>query len=110
MEDMLGSRMREVTRRLFQDYLNMRALTEVRIPDVVDADGIERTRIEHGRTRTQATVFGKVTATRIAYRGTAKADLHVADAALNMPSGMSSVRSPPCSGRRPMSSASRVRA
>jgi hypothetical protein len=90
LEDMLGSRMREVTRRLFQDHLNLRALTETRVPDVVDADGIERTRIEHGRTRTLATVFGKVTATRIAYRGTGAADLHVADAALNMPSGMHS--------------------
>jgi hypothetical protein len=90
LEDMLGSRMREVTRALFQDHLNLRALTETRVPDVVDADGIERMRIEHGRTRTLATVFGKVTATRIAYRGTGIADLHVADAALNMPSGMHS--------------------
>jgi len=90
LEDMLGSRMREVTRALFQDHLNLRALTEVRVPDVVDADGIERTRIEHGRTRTLSTVFGKVTATRIAYRGTGVADLHVADAVLNMPAGMHS--------------------
>ena len=37
-----------------------------------------------------ATVFGKVTATRIAYRGTGVADLHLADAVLNMPAGMHS--------------------
>jgi hypothetical protein len=90
LEDMLGARMREVTRALFQDHMSLRALTEVRVPDVVDADGIERTRIERGRTRILATVFGKVTATRIAYRGTGVADLHVADAALNMPAGMHS--------------------
>lgn len=90
LEDMLGARMREVTRSLFQDHLNLRALTEVRVPGVVDADGTERTRIEHGRTRILATVFGKVTATRIAYRGAGVADLHPADAALNMPAGMHS--------------------
>ncbi|WP_037854540.1 ISKra4 family transposase [Streptomyces sp. NRRL S-1824] len=90
LEDMLSARMREVTRALFQDHMNLRALTEARVPDVVDADGIERTRIEHGRTRILATVFGKVTATRIAYRGTGVPDLHPADAALNMPAGMHS--------------------
>lgn len=67
--DPLGSRMREVPRSLFQDHLNLRTLTETRGADVVDTDGVERTRIEHGRPRVLATVFGKVTATRIAYRG-----------------------------------------
>lgn len=70
LEDMLGLAMREVTRSLFQDHLRLRALTEVRVADVVDAHGVERTRIERGRTRILGTVFGKVTATRIAYRGT----------------------------------------
>jgi hypothetical protein len=90
LEDLLGSRMREVTRSLFQDHLNLRTLTETRVADVVDADGVERTRIERGRPRVLATVFGKVTATRIAYRGNGVADLHVADAVLNMPAGMHS--------------------
>jgi hypothetical protein len=90
LEDLLGSRMREVTRSLFQDHLNLRALTEIRVAGVVDADGVERTRIERGRRRVLATVFGKVTATRIAYRGSGVADLHVADAVLNMPAGMHS--------------------
>ncbi|GAB3177983.1 hypothetical protein GCM10027162_28330 [Streptomyces incanus] len=90
LEDLLDSRMREVTRSLFQDHLNLRALTERRVADVVDAGGVERTRIERGRGRVLATVFGKVTATRIAYRGNGVADLHVADAVLNMPVGMHS--------------------
>jgi hypothetical protein len=60
----------------------------VRVADVVDAQGVERTRIERGRTRILGSVFGKVTATRIAYRGTGVADLHPADAVLNMPEGM----------------------
>jgi hypothetical protein len=91
LEDMLGLRMREVTRSLFQNHLNLRALTETRVADVVDANGVARTRIEHGRGRILATVFGKVTTTRIAYWGTGVvADLHVADAVLNMPAGMHS--------------------
>lgn len=35
-------------------------------------------------------MFGKVTVTRIAYRGTGMADLHPADAVLNLPDGMHS--------------------
>ena len=91
LEDMLGSRMREVTRHAVPGP-----------PDAAGADrgaacrrswtraGCERTRIERGRRRVLATVFGKVTATRIAYRGTGVADLHPADAVLNLPAGMHS--------------------
>ncbi|MEU0374406.1 hypothetical protein ABZ070_29970 [Streptomyces sp. NPDC006283] len=56
----------------------------------MDAVGVERTRIERGRRRMLATVFGKVTVPRIAYRGTRVADLHPADAVLNPPDGMHS--------------------
>jgi hypothetical protein len=90
LENLLGSRMREVTRQLYQDHLRLRAMTEQRLPEVVDATGVERTRIERGRSRTLATVFGKVTVTRIAYRGDGVADLHPADAVLNLPAGMHS--------------------
>lgn len=90
LEDLLAVRMREVTRQLFQDHLDLRAVRERRSAQVVDAAGAERTRIEQGRARILATVFGKVTATRIAYRATGAADLHLADAALNMPAGMHS--------------------
>ncbi|WP_407697892.1 ISKra4 family transposase [Streptomyces kaniharaensis] len=90
LEDLLSSRMREVTRQLFQDHVRLRELTEQRLPEVVDASGVERTRIERGRSRILATVFGKVTVTRIAYRGSGVADLHPADAVLNLPAGMHS--------------------
>jgi hypothetical protein len=90
LEDLLTARMREVTRQLFQDHLDLRAVRERRADPVVDATGVERTRIERGRRRILATVFGKVTATRIAYRATGAADLHLADAALNMPAAMHS--------------------
>ena len=90
LEDLLGTRMREVTRQLFQDHLTLRARDEMRLEEVVDAAGAPRTRIERGRRRMLATVFGKVTVTRIAYRGTRVADLHPADAVLNLPDGMHS--------------------
>jgi hypothetical protein len=63
LEDLLAARMREVTRQLFQDHLDLRAVREQRAGQVVDAAGVERTRIERGRRRILATVFGKVTAT-----------------------------------------------
>lgn len=91
LEDLLAARMREVTRQLFQDHLDLRAVREQRADPVVDASGVERTRIERGRRRILATVFGKVTATRIAYRATGAPDLYLADAALNMPAGMHSL-------------------
>ncbi|MGW2512329.1 hypothetical protein ACWC0A_23645 [Streptomyces scopuliridis] len=91
LEDLLAARMREVTRQLFQDHLDLRAVRERRADPVFDAAGVERTRIERGRTRILATVFGKVAVTRIAYRTTGSADLHLADAALNMPTGMHSL-------------------
>jgi hypothetical protein len=73
------------TRALYQDHLTLRAVTEQRLPEVADLRGVERTRIERGRRRDLTTVFGKVTVTRIAYRGTGAADLHPADAVLNLP-------------------------
>ncbi|SCD56155.1 hypothetical protein GA0115237_1030114 [Streptomyces sp. ScaeMP-6W] len=71
LEELLGTRMREVTRQLFQDHLTLRARDGARREEVVDAAGVGRSRIEWGRHRTLATVFGKVTVVRIAYRGTA---------------------------------------
>jgi hypothetical protein len=63
-----------------------------RVREVVDAHGMERTRIERGRARMLVTVFGKVAVTRIAYRGTAVEDLHPADVALNFPDGLQGLR------------------
>ncbi|MFC9331777.1 ISKra4 family transposase [Kitasatospora sp. NPDC057015] len=91
LEDLLAARMCEVTRQLLQDHLDLRAVREERAGQVVDAAGVERTRIERGRARILATVFGKVTATRIAYRARGAVDLHPADAALNMPAVMHSL-------------------
>ena len=44
-----------------------------------------RSRVESGHTRALTSVFGEVTVTRRAYRAPGHANLHPADAALNLP-------------------------
>jgi hypothetical protein len=85
MEEQLSARGRELLRRLHQDHLDLRAARERRQEKVTGADGITRTRAETGHQRRLVTVFGEVTVTRIAYRAAGAANLHPADAALNLP-------------------------
>jgi hypothetical protein len=85
LEEQLAARARELTRLLFQDHLDLRAAREERLPDVAGADGVTRTRAEKDHQRPLKTVFGEVTVTRIAYRAPGAANLHPADAALNLP-------------------------
>ena len=48
VEDEITERVREVTRRVYQGHLDLRAEREVRLAEVLDADGIGRNR---GRVR-----------------------------------------------------------
>ncbi len=85
LEVQLGTRGRELLRRMFQAQLDLRALREQRRDDVTGADGIARTRAEKGHGRPLATVFGQVTVTRMAYRAPRAANVHPLDAELNLP-------------------------
>jgi hypothetical protein len=85
LEAHLQADARELFRRLFQDHLDLRAAREPRIPLVTDDDQVEHTNVERGHTRGLATVFGGVRVTRTAYRARGRANLHPADAALNLP-------------------------
>jgi hypothetical protein len=85
LEDELDARGRELTRRLYQDHLELRAAREERRPAVAGADGVARSRAEAGHTRGLTTVFGPVTVSRIAYRAPGAGNLSPADAALNLP-------------------------
>jgi hypothetical protein len=76
---------RELLRQLFQDHLDLRAHREARLDAVVDAEGVDRGTAEAGHERTLATVFGQVVVRRLAYRRRGRANLHPADAALNLP-------------------------
>lgn len=84
LETQLDTRGRELLRQLLQDHLELRAVREDRIV-VHDSDGARRTRTEAGHARVLATIFGEVTVTRLAYRAPGAANLHPADAVLNLP-------------------------
>jgi hypothetical protein len=85
LEEQLDVRGRELLRQLYQDRLDASAAAEVRRHDVAGEDGVLRTRAERGRTRPLMTKFGQVTVPRIAYRSPGRANVHPADAALNLP-------------------------
>lgn len=86
LERELSTRMREVTRVLFQDHLDLREVREERVnAPVADHEGILRNRIERHRRTGLDTVFGPVAVHRIAYRGDYVHDLHLLDASLNLP-------------------------
>ena len=76
---------RQLLRQLLQDHLELRAQREHRLPEVLDADQVPHGSVETGHTRVLTTVFGEVTATRLAYRRRGHANLYPADAALNLP-------------------------
>ncbi|MGH9151982.1 MAG: ISKra4 family transposase [Acidimicrobiales bacterium] len=85
LETELGAKGRELLRRLYQDHLDLRAEREVRLPEVVGADGAARRYAEADHARPLATVFGEVTVKRLAYRRKGEANLLPADGALNLP-------------------------
>lgn len=84
LEARLDTDGRALLRQLLADHLELRADRETRLA-VVDADGLARGRVESGHTRALVTVFGEVVVRRIAYRAPGRANLHPADAALNLP-------------------------
>src|SRR5512142_2828315 len=85
LEEQLEQRGRELLRRLFQGHLDLLAAGEERRGDVTGGDGVVRRRAERGRTRPLVTRFGQVTVSRIAYRSPGRPNVHVLDAALNLP-------------------------
>ena len=85
LEEQLEVRGRELLRRLFQDRLDLTAAREERRHDVTGQDGVIRTRAERGRTRPLVTRFGQVRVSRIAYRSPGRSNVHLLDAALNLP-------------------------
>ena len=85
LEEQLEVRGRELVRRLFQGHLDLLASREERRYDVSGEDGVVRTRAERGRSRPLVTRFGQVTVSRIAYRSPGRRNVHLLDAALNLP-------------------------
>jgi len=84
LEDDLDRWGRELVRRLLQDHLDLRAQREERV-QVKAVDGVTHGSVEAGHTRALTTVFGTVRVERLAYRHRGSANLHPADAGLNLP-------------------------
>jgi len=85
LEGELDSRGRELLRRMLQDHLTLRAANEPRLTTVADDAGIVHAAVETGHRRALTSVFGQVQVERRAYRHRGHANLHPADAALNLP-------------------------
>jgi hypothetical protein len=84
LEDRLSVDMREVVRQLYQDHLDLRSEHEERL-EVTGAEGSLHGAVEAGHSRPLATVFGRVTVRRAAYRHRGQPNLYPADAALALP-------------------------
>ena len=76
---------RELFRQMLQEHLDLRASSEPRITQVIDAAQESRPCVEAGHVRALGTVFGQVEVSRIAYRRRGLPNLHPADAMLNLP-------------------------
>jgi hypothetical protein len=85
LEEQLETRGRDLLRQMYQDRLDLTAAREERRHDVTGEDGAVRTRAEKGRERPLMTKFGLVTVSRIAYKAPGRPNVHLADAALNLP-------------------------
>ncbi len=85
LESRLQSDGRELLRQLYQDHLDLRAEREVRLEQVLGAEGVARPRVEADHHRSLETVFGEVDVERLAYRQPGAPNLHPADASLNLP-------------------------
>jgi hypothetical protein len=85
LEERLDRDGRELLRRLLDDHLALRAVREQRLDQVIGDEGVTRGRVETGHVRSLETVFGTVSVERLAYRAPGLANLHPADAALNLP-------------------------
>lgn len=81
---------RELLRQLMQDYFDLRAVREERLPAVVGEDAVVRTYAERDHVRVLSTVFGQVNVSRIGYRAKGVDSRFAADAVLNLPVGLHS--------------------
>ncbi len=83
LERLLAEQGQELMRQLYQDCVEQQAQAQV-TDEVVDAQGIERTRTRTQR-RQLETIFGTVEVGRTGYGAEGHASLHPLDAQLNLP-------------------------
>lgn len=90
LEDRIDGRGRKLMRQMLQGQLDLRAVRERRVGEVVCAEGVAHRAVESGHCRKLATIFGQVEVERLAYRHRGHANCYLADAQLNLPTGMHS--------------------
>ena len=88
-EKLLETDGREALRLLLQGLADLAAASEERRPGgVLGSDGVDRTHVEIDHSRFVATVFGKITVRRMAYRAPGAGNLHPLDEVLSLPAGL----------------------
>ena len=89
VEEELRTSGRELIRATLQAVMDAASAAEERRPGGVDGpDGVRRTRVEEGHARGVATVFGRITVRRDAYRAPRAANVHPLDVVLDLPAGL----------------------
>src|SRR5450432_289574 len=79
LEERLEADARKAFRQAMQDHVDLRAVREQRLGEVLGADLVARNSAEPGHERTLATVFGEVVVSRLAYRARSYPNLHPGD-------------------------------
>lgn len=88
-EEELRTSGRDLIRQLLQAVVDAASAAEERVPGGVDGpDGVRRRRVEDGHARTVATVFGRITVSRLAYRAPHTSNVHPLDQVLDLPGGL----------------------
>jgi hypothetical protein len=88
-EEELRTSGRDLMRATLQAVMDAASAAQERVPGGVDGpDGVRRTRVEDGHARTVATVFGRITVNRLAYRAPQVCNVHPLDEVLDLPDGL----------------------
>src|SRR5664279_5558988 len=88
-EEELRTSGRDLMRATLQAVVDAASAAQERVPGGVDGpDGVRRTRVEDDHTRTVATVFGRITVDRLAYRAPHVCNVHPLDGVLDLPDGL----------------------
>jgi hypothetical protein len=88
-EEELRTSGRDLMRATLQAVVDAACAGQERVPGGVDGpDGVRRTQVEDGHARTVATVFGRITVDRLAYRAPRASNVHPLDEVLDLPEAL----------------------
>jgi hypothetical protein len=88
-EEELRTSGRDLMCAVLQAVVDAASAGQERVPGGVDGlDGVHRPRVEDDHTRTVATVLGRITVSRLAYRAPGVCNVHPLDEVLDLPDGL----------------------